>query len=784
MKNFILIVSCFFAFQTITAKTEVKKTVEKKSITIYWDASLSMKNKDVSKEFSFLDTYFRSIQNADVRLVTFANTIELVQVYTVKNADWVNLKTQLLKTNYDGIAEYSLLKKEYDSDINLLFTDGRGVYDNLSLDTNKLTHSISSQVDSDNFILRRESQKTNGYHINLKFLNIDKALKLIGVSTSQKIVSKKSYSKKNKGVTQGILSGIVSDNATVLQGVSIRVKNSNKSVVSNEKGEFSIDVKKGDVLEFNFLGKTPLSILVDDFTLLKIFLNDKKNILDEVVVKGNDIKEEIVESGYGKRDKKRIGYAVRTIDSKTINSGVASTLSDAVAGKMGGTQNGFRDISNTVFRGGNTILGNKFPLIVIDGLPMKRNDSDDKNVQPIRLSAIVSSAKGTAATTVEPQTTPNIIYINKNSNLTQNTLTDFIDPNNVESMTVLKGIAATNRFGSEGVNGVILITTKTSLGAVNNGKVINSALVKNNNYNDDLTFVENPGAKYNALYKNSISANDIYELYLSSRDRYLNDPLFFIETSKHIYELGNEQLAFKVFSNTFELFRNNASVLKYIAYKSEEIGYLLFALEIYKRIVKINPNEAQPYRDLAIALQYNEKRQEALNIYNDIFNNKYVNKVNFSGLNKSLKKEANHLIILHKDKLDLRNTPSDIIDLKRNKSETRLVFEWNNSDVEFEVQFVNPQKKFFTWSHTASENSSRITKEKQQGFYTEEFMFESVGQGEWIVNIDNKLGSKNDIKVVKFTLYHNYGEPNETIEVKLLDLNTIKGKKMISKIKI
>ncbi|MDG2194879.1 MAG: hypothetical protein P8K77_08580, partial [Polaribacter sp.] len=83
MKNVILVlISCFFSFQTIFATTENTTTTEK-TITIYWDASLSMNNKDLDKELVFLDAYFKSIKNAKVRLISFSNSIDINKEYTI-----------------------------------------------------------------------------------------------------------------------------------------------------------------------------------------------------------------------------------------------------------------------------------------------------------------------------------------------------------------------------------------------------------------------------------------------------------------------------------------------------------------------------------------------------------------------------------------------------------------------------------------------------------------------------------------------------------------------------
>jgi len=467
-------------------------------------------------------------------------------------------------------------------------------------------------------------------------------------------------------------------------------------------------------------------------------------MLKEVAIKTVKKKEELVTTGHGKVAKKKVGYAVKTLDSDRINSGASTTLSEAAGGKLGATQNGIQSLDRTIFRGGNTILGNKFPLIVIDGMPIRRSQSN-----------------GSYGKT-----------------------TDFIDPNNVANMTILKGMAATNRYGSEGVNGVILITTKTSLGGVGKSKKKNnSALAKNNDYEEEVSLMSNSAnLKHYAIFKTCKNLEEVYVLYLTKREDNANDAQFFIEVSDYVAQWGDEQLALRIFLNSIETNATNVSILKYIAYKASEKGRHAYALKIYQKILQLKPKESQSYRDVALAYQKVGKFQKALDVYNGIFNATYSNVSSFSGVYKSINSEMKQLILKNRNQLDLVGTPSRFLNLKNSSIQARIVFEWNSNDAEFELQFVNPQKKFFKWNHTKSENASRMFKEKEQGFYMEEFLLDGIGTGEWIINIENKTKNMRKPLVVHYTVYENYGGSNEKIESKILILNTLKKKAMISKI--
>ncbi|MBL4569340.1 MAG: hypothetical protein JKY69_06770, partial [Flavobacteriaceae bacterium] len=213
-------------------------TSEVKKITIYWDSSYSMNEKVVDKELVFLEAYFKSIKNAQVRLITFSNSIDVNTEFSIINGNWGLLKKQLISTRYEGIAFYGLLDPKFDSDVNLLFTDGNGVFDKLSLKNHTTTYIISTQSNSNNIVLGQESRKAKGEHINLNQYAIKNALSILGIEAVGKIKYK--AKKTKKALFKGVFSGIISDSKEFLKGVSVRVKYSKNGVVTGSNGMFKI----------------------------------------------------------------------------------------------------------------------------------------------------------------------------------------------------------------------------------------------------------------------------------------------------------------------------------------------------------------------------------------------------------------------------------------------------------------------------------------------------------------------------------------------------------------
>jgi uncharacterized protein YfaP (DUF2135 family) len=110
------------------------------------------------------------------------------------------------------------------------------------------------------------------------------------------------------------------------------------------------------------------------------------------------------------------------------------------------------------------------------------------------------------------------------------------------------------------------------------------------------------------------------------------------------------------------------------------------------------------------------------------------------------------------------------------KYNVRLVFEWNDPEAEFNLQFVNPQKRFFNWEHNRMTSAERIKDEILNGYTSEEFEFYGEGvQGKWILNatyLDNIDATNREPLVLKCTLYQNFGYPDQSVEEIVVHFNT------------
>jgi TonB-linked SusC/RagA family outer membrane protein len=219
------------------------------------------------------------------------------------------------------------------------------------------------------------------------------------------------------------VSGTVSDNTGGLPGVSVVIKGTSTGAETDFDGKYSIRAKSGDVLVFNYLGYKTVEKTVGSANVIDVTLEEGGEVLDEIIVTAQGIK----------REKKALGYAVSKVDSEQLEQRSEGDIGRLLSGKASGvniqTQSGVSGSGTSILiRGMSSFSGSNQPLFVVDGVPF----SSDTNAQ----GDFVDGNNGSSR------------FLD-------------IDPNNIESVNVLKGLAAATLYGTQGRNGVILITTKS-----------------------------------------------------------------------------------------------------------------------------------------------------------------------------------------------------------------------------------------------------------------------------------------------------------------------------------
>ncbi len=182
-KQKILVNENYFYFNK-QLNIEEGKVALKKDITVFWDVSLSQKNKKKDTEITFLDAYFKKVKNCKVSLVFFNTKIKSKKKYFVQNGDWGSLKKEIETVIYDGASSFDFLTNyKNNSKLNLLFTDGLNTLSNSSIILNNKTHIINSSRSANHIVLKNAATISGGKYINFQQVSIKNAI--VKISKSQ-----------------------------------------------------------------------------------------------------------------------------------------------------------------------------------------------------------------------------------------------------------------------------------------------------------------------------------------------------------------------------------------------------------------------------------------------------------------------------------------------------------------------------------------------------------------------------------------------------------------------
>ena len=231
--------------------------------------------------------------------------------------------------------------------------------------------------------------------------------------------------------------GMVSDKTNSgVAGVSVKIKGTNQGTTTDNGGNYKISVGQNSILVFSSVGFISQEIKVGNRNVINVTLNEETQNLDEIVVTALGIK----------KDAKKLGYSVSTITREALTENRTPNFMNALQGQIAGVNisplgTGPAGTSKIRIRGQSSISGQNSPLIVVNGIPI---DNTNFGTNP-----------GNAAA-------DNSIGVRGGGNTSDGgDGLSSLNPDDIESMTVLKGATAAALYGSRAKDGVIMITTKT-----------------------------------------------------------------------------------------------------------------------------------------------------------------------------------------------------------------------------------------------------------------------------------------------------------------------------------
>jgi len=275
------------------------------------------------------------------------------------------------------------------------------------------------------------------------------------------------------------VTGVVYDSEKApFVGVSVMVEGTRTVAITNAKGEFSINAAPGSVLVFSFIGFITERVTITNQSIVEVTMFEAAITVDAAVVTALGIK----------RDEKSLGYSVSTIKNEDFTNASSANWLSGLAGKVAGLNfdqaaAGPSGSVRVTLRGENSLDPTKSEaLFVVDGVPINNS-----------MTATGSAAYNSTSTDMP------IDYGNGASDL---------NPDDIESVTVLKGASATALYGSRAANGAIIITTKGGKEQKGIGVTVSSTITfENASYWPDFQ------SEYGAGSSNNMTAEQVYSFY-------------------------------------------------------------------------------------------------------------------------------------------------------------------------------------------------------------------------------------------------------------------------------
>lgn len=539
---------------------------------------------------------------------------------------------------------------------------------------------------------------------------------------------------------QKTITGRISDGKSPLSNVQISNLNSRMQTASDAEGRYQIQAQPREELQFTYMGMDTVLILVEDVTrILNITMNLKVEELEEVTVTKSILKGQkqleleynsnpnIIKTAFGYLDKNTSSFPLRLLDEKELES--EPNLNSVLMGRFAGVTAFCDPETDELFvkmRSIQSFTASSTAVFDIDGLVVER----------ISCSQLYG---------------------------------------NLRRIAFISSLSALTRYGSLGAGGVVVINTKSGTMAPTeeSGKPFDQAKLRNNyvKEGDVVKSVEHLTLpSYLKSLQQSQSVDEAINIYNAAKANYGNHPNFLLDSYTFFYEeLNEESFAEKIKEQFVQAMDKNPVMLKALAYTLENEGRNKEAHEIYKKVYTLRPNYAQSFIDMANSYRNLGQPKSATTLYarHAYLQDEGMMPVDSMELGMIMKREIKNLFTLESGTLKI-NTRK----YKADDFSTRLVFEWNDSEAEFDLQFVNPGNQYFNWKHTMTEMPERIHSEKKFGYSMADFLMDDELPGIWKVNATYHGNKQLSPSYLKVTIYRNYGSKLQSKETKVFRLGT------------
>ncbi len=527
--------------------------------------------------------------------------------------------------------------------------------------------------------------------------------------------------------------GTVTNENAPLKDVVISLNGSEVLAHSDVNGKYEVSVREADNLQFAYDGMKTVTIKIEDVTrVLNITMLPKVMALENITVKEKR-KTRDLESDYASNeDIIRTAYGF-------INAKVSATSVAVLKKKQIGNFSCILDV-----------LRSRFPGIRVTGDCFSGGS--------------VTGASGAAG----GLQAANVLFDVDGQVSTDAPL--WLDPAVIERMAVLSGRASAGFYSSLGVNVVIIVNTALSIPNVQE-KVASRKSGK--------ALLEGPVLTAKSMEKNlpeylkqlhettSLeAAKKVFEKYKTT---YGNSSQFILDTYGFFADVKNDlPFADQLLEQHYHSVEDDVLALKALAYMFEAQQRYEKAHEAYTAVFKKRARYAQSYFDMANSyrnLGDFKKSKDMYTRYNYMLHQGIL-ELDTTGFTKIMGREHHNLLKMEQ-MLSVKNDTVSLNSKEMKKGFTRLVIEWNDSEAEFQLGVVDPDKNLYEWKHSLADNPESVKKSKDFGYNISEKALDPSLKGDYEIFV-KYLGNKSlTPSYLKVTTYHDYGTITQKKDVKV-----------------
>lgn len=720
-----------------------------KRLCLLWDASGSGITRDKERELILLDSYIKKIGNCSVQLVTFRNEVDKPEQFVISNGNWNSLKTKLSSIVYDGGTQYGTLNlKNYTCDEFLLFSDGISTFGKSELQTSTTPIiAINSSQHAEHSYLQYITRQTGDNYIDLTVLDNQQAASRI------------------QELTYSFLSAVYDVNSIEDVYPSISTPVNGTIMIC---GKLQAD-KSEIILNFGF-GKTikhTEKIRLDansqsvKTTMLPRLWAQKK--IAELDMRYKINKNTITELGKQ--------FSIVTRNTSLL---VLDRIEDYVVHQIIPYEDSLKQLYNTRISELN-----------------KRQTIEDTSHTTMVLN-LFKQRKEWWNKTFEPKKNfpkPDTVRLQNGFEVGQNGFVVRGSRANETSINV-DGLDVGDQFSSQessrtrtpspSTKEVVIMANREP--PVVNMATIGSMRVVNGEDNLMIRHEEmsNPLSASITLKKwdantpyiqelQKASAGDEYSVYLELKKEYGTNPGFFMDCADFFSERNNKTLALRILSNIAEMELENHQLLRVLAHRLEQLGYISLAIDVFRDVLEMREEEPQSYRDLSLALAENKQYQEAEDTLYKVITKKWdarfpeVELIALNEWNNILTKAINKLNTTHYDKRFIFAMPVDV----------RVVLNWDADNCDMDLWVFDPSNEKCFYSHPNTEIGGHLSRDMTGGYGPEEFILKKALAGKYQVKVQyygsqqQKIAGATTIQLELYTRYMTGREEKKTITLRL-----------------